>query len=159
MSSQSSSAVVPTGSHLVQLTWNRIAQLEQAIKQIAATKRQLNQNAIEVKASVHSAISRQMESLRNREVWLLDQVDLLQQTKDDLLRRQEDRLQRSLGGLQGSLVYCQGDNVIQHGLGPGLKRKLSESLENLDDYDLIPEESAELLFNGNMASLRHAIHR
>ena len=37
-----------TGSHLVQLTFNRISQLEQAIKQIAATKKQLNQNALEV---------------------------------------------------------------------------------------------------------------
>ena len=86
----------------------------------------------QVKINVRSSISRQMESLRNREVWLLDQVDLLQQTKDELLRRQEDRLQRSLGGLQGSLVYCQDDSVVKHGLGPGLKRKLSESLEKYE---------------------------
>ena len=70
-----------------------------------------------------------MESLRSREVWLLDQVDLLHQTKDEILRKQEDTLQRNLGGLQGTLFYCQDDRVIQNGMGAGLKRKLSKSLE------------------------------
>lgn len=47
---------------------------------------------LQVKAQVHSCISRHMECLRSREVWLLEQVDLIQQLKEETLQQQTHQL-------------------------------------------------------------------
>lgn len=46
----------------------------------------------QVKAKIHSHISRQLECLRSREVWLFEQVDLIQQLKEEALQQQAQQL-------------------------------------------------------------------
>ncbi len=53
----------------------------------------------QAKSDIHSTISRQLERLRSREVWLLGQVDLVQQAKDGVLHSQSEKLHQALGGL------------------------------------------------------------
>ncbi len=56
-------------------------------------------------------MSRQLESLRSREVWLHGQVDCVTGVKDGVLAAQEESLHRALGALHGALnVYPAGQN-------------------------------------------------
>ena len=77
-----------------------------------------------MKCQIHAAVSRQLESLRNREVWLLNQVDILEVAKDQVFREQEDKFHHAIGSLTNSLEYSKADDDGLH-----LNRKLSESLE------------------------------
>ena len=52
-------------------------------------------------------MSRQLETLRAREVWLLQQVELLHDTKDSLLRQQADSLRQALGALTSCRQYLE----------------------------------------------------
>jgi nuclear receptor coactivator 4 len=52
-------------------------------------------------------MSRQLEALRTREVWLLDQVELLHDTKDSLLLQQADSLRQALGALTSCRQYLE----------------------------------------------------
>lgn len=54
----------------------------------------------QVKLQVQTAVSRNLEALRNREVWLLNQVELLQSAKDEVLSRQQAKLHKLLGIIQ-----------------------------------------------------------
>ena len=54
-------------------------------------------------------MSRQLECLRNREVWLLEQVDLIQQLKENTLSRQLEALNLALGSARNSLSL--GDDI------------------------------------------------
>lgn len=54
----------------------------------------------QVKLQVQTAVSRNLEALRNREVWLLNQVELLQSAKDEVLSRQQAKLHKLLGFIQ-----------------------------------------------------------
>lgn len=47
---------------------------------------------LQVKSQIHSCISRHLECLRSREVWLLEQVDLIQQLKEETLQQQAQQL-------------------------------------------------------------------
>jgi nuclear receptor coactivator 4 len=64
-----------------------------------------------VKSEIHSGISRQLEALRNREVWLLNQVELIQNMKDEVLHVQQARLNKMLGVAQSGLADSLGSNL------------------------------------------------
>uniref|UniRef100_A0A803TAC0 Nuclear receptor coactivator 4 N-terminal domain-containing protein n=1 Tax=Anolis carolinensis TaxID=28377 RepID=A0A803TAC0_ANOCA len=66
--------------------------LETAIAGIVKAEQQVKDNWREVKAQIHSCISRHLECLRSREVWLLEQVDLIQQLKEEALQQQAQQL-------------------------------------------------------------------
>uniref|UniRef100_A0A674HVY2 Nuclear receptor coactivator 4 n=1 Tax=Taeniopygia guttata TaxID=59729 RepID=A0A674HVY2_TAEGU len=66
--------------------------LETAISGIVKAEQQIKENWREVKAKIHSHISRQLECLRSREVWLFEQVDLIQQLKEEALQQQAQQL-------------------------------------------------------------------
>jgi len=135
---------------------DKISTLEAAIKQIVATKKHLQKNAQEVKTEIHASVSRQLESLRNREVWLLSQVELIQQAKEEILRSQEDSLNQALGGLQ-NYIDCP-DEDIDTNPESSLSKQLSASLDRLDDLALTPEETPYLSYHANPIHLREAIY-
>ena len=58
-------------------------------------------------------MSRQLETLRSREVWLLSQVELLHDTKDTVLREQAESLRQALGGLHSCRQYTDIEASIQ----------------------------------------------
>jgi len=53
-------------------------------------------DVLQAKAGVHTGISRILESLRNREIFLLNQIDVVHQSMEDLLAEHERQL-NSLG--------------------------------------------------------------
>ena len=80
----------------------------------------------QVKGQIQTATSRQLETLRSREVWLLSQVDVIESVKDRVLQLQEEQLNRALGSLHGSLNMCPEQKCSTTGQ---LNNKLSESIE------------------------------
>ena len=61
---------------------------------------------VQAKASVQTGFSRILESLRNREVFLLNQIDIIHQSSEDLLAEQERRLLYSLGPSDSTCISC-----------------------------------------------------
>lgn len=115
-----------------------INRMEQALAEVNQVKQQLQRNAAEVKSQIHSGISRQLEALRNREVWLLNQVELIQNMKDEVLHVQQARLNKMLG-------------VAQSGITESLERDLA------DYVDLRPDENPWIVFKCDSAKLRESI--
>ncbi len=78
----------------------------------------------QAKSDIHSSISRQLETLRSREVWLLNQVDIIRHIKEERLQGQLACLLHELGGLQHLMQIAQscGDSC------DGLKQELFETL-------------------------------
>ena len=83
----------------------------------------------QVKSDINGTVSRQLENLRNREVWLLSQVEIVEQAKEEVLRGQQDRLCHMLGGLQTHLEYSTDDPSTSDAKPAGLERRLSTSLD------------------------------
>jgi len=142
---------------LVNETQQRITQLQQAIANIQTVRKHLKRNAAEVKSDINGTVSRQLENLRNREVWLLSQVEIVEQAKEEVLRGQQDRLCHLLGGLQTHLEYSTDDRSASDTKPPGLERKLSSSLDRLDAIDLRPQETPHLSFSADVQLLRDSI--
>ncbi|XP_036317179.1 nuclear receptor coactivator 4 isoform X4 [Pipistrellus kuhlii] len=66
--------------------------LELAIGGVLRAEQQIKDNLREIKAQIHSCISRHLECLRSREVWLYEQVDLIYQLKEETLQQQTQQL-------------------------------------------------------------------
>lgn len=111
-----------------------VCKLESAIQQINNVKRNLNKNSSEVKSQIRTGISRLLEALRNREVWLLNQVDLLVSAKEEVLHHQQAELNKKLGVIQSS----QGTERFELG-------------------DLKPEETPFIDFRADSSLLREQI--
>lgn len=130
----------------------KINTLEEALLRVARTKTDLKHNVLEAKGDIHSAVSRQLERLRSREVWLLGQVDLVQEAKEGALHSQEECLNQALGGLL-DIKQLAPDQV-----GPEtLERHIGDVLRQLDDLELTPEESSGVGFRPDGAKLGEAI--
>ncbi|XP_018621526.1 nuclear receptor coactivator 4 isoform X1 [Scleropages formosus] len=127
------------------------SQLETAIAGVTLAEAQLRDNSREVKAQLHSCISRHLEFLRSREVWLLEQIDIIQQLKEDSLRQQFQQLHWLLG--QFDILIHQLENSDTHDLA----NQLTSCLEKLSILNLKPEETPEMSFQADVRSLRQAI--
>ncbi|KAF2982863.1 hypothetical protein EK904_005798, partial [Melospiza melodia maxima] len=125
--------------------------LETAISGIVKAEQQIKENWQEVKAKIHSHISRQLECLRSREVWLFEQVDLIQQLKEEALQQQAQQLYWYLG--QFNCLIHQ----LEHSYSNELANQISICLERLESLTLKPEESSILNFEADTSYLRQAI--
>ncbi|KAM5241219.1 nuclear receptor coactivator 4 isoform 2-T2 [Hipposideros larvatus] len=125
--------------------------LELAIGGVLRAEQQIKDNLREVKAQIHSCISRHLECLRSREVWLYEQVDLIYQLKEETLQQQAQQLYWLLGQF----------NCLIHQLectqNKDLANQVSVCLERLGSLTLKPEDSTVLLFEADIAALRQAI--
>ncbi|XP_004765924.2 nuclear receptor coactivator 4 isoform X4 [Mustela putorius furo] len=125
--------------------------LELAIGGVLRAEQQIKDNLQEVKAQIHSCISRHLECLRSREVWLYEQVDLLYQLKEETLQQQTQQLYWLLGQF----------NCLIHQLectqNKDLANQVSVCLERLGNLTLKPEDSTVLLFEADTTALRQAI--
>ncbi|XP_044276278.1 nuclear receptor coactivator 4 isoform X2 [Varanus komodoensis] len=126
-------------------------ELEAAIAGIVKAEQQVKDNWREVKAKIHSCISRHLECLRSREVWLLEQVDLIQQLKEEALQQQAQQLSWLLG--QFSCLIHQ----LEQPHSNDLANQISVCLERLGSLTLQPEESSILNFEADVPFLRQAI--
>ncbi|XP_005153695.1 nuclear receptor coactivator 4 isoform X1 [Melopsittacus undulatus] len=125
--------------------------LETAISGIVKAEQQIKENWREVKAKIHSHISRHLECLRSREVWLFEQVDLIQQLKEEALQQQAQQLYWYLG--QFNCLIHQ----LERSCSNELANQISVCLERLESLTLKPEESSILNFEADTAYLRQAI--
>ncbi|NWS67620.1 NCOA4 protein, partial [Crotophaga sulcirostris] len=125
--------------------------LETAISGIVKAEQQIKENWQEVKAKIHSHISRHLECLRSREVWLFEQVDLIQQLKEEALQQQAQQLYWYLG--QFNCLIHQ----LERSYSNELANQISVCLERLESLTLKPEESSILNFEADTSYLRQAI--
>ncbi|XP_054061287.1 nuclear receptor coactivator 4 isoform X2 [Rissa tridactyla] len=125
--------------------------LETAISGIVKAEQQIKENWREVKAKIHSHISRHLECLRSREVWLFEQVDLIQQLKEEALQQQAQQLYWYLG--QFNCLIHQ----LERSYSNELANQISVCLERLGSLTLKPEESSILNFEADTSYLRQAI--
>ncbi|XP_062436611.1 nuclear receptor coactivator 4 isoform X2 [Rhea pennata] len=125
--------------------------LETAISGIVKAEQQIKDNWREVKAKIHSHISRHLECLRSREVWLFEQVDLIQQLKEEALQQQAQQLYWYLG--QFNCLIHQ----LERSYSNELANQISVCLERLASLTLKPEESSVLNFEADTSYLRQAI--
>lgn len=125
--------------------------LEVAIGGVLRAEQQIKDNLREVKAQIHSCISRHLECLRSREVWLYEQVDLIYQLKEETLQQQAQQLYWLLGQF----------NCLIHQLectqNKDLANQVSVCLERMGNLTLKPEDSTILLFEADTTTLRQAI--
>ncbi|NWV15765.1 NCOA4 protein, partial [Ptilonorhynchus violaceus] len=125
--------------------------LETAISGIVKAEQQIKENWREVKAKIHSHISRHLECLRSREVWLFEQVDLIQQLKEEALQQQAQQLYWYLG--QFNCLIHQ----LERSYSNELANQIAVCLERLESLTLKPEESSILNFEADTSYLRQAI--
>ncbi|XP_061857871.1 nuclear receptor coactivator 4 isoform X1 [Colius striatus] len=125
--------------------------LETAISGIVKAEQQIRENWQEVKGKIHSHISRHLECLRSREVWLFEQVDLIQQLKEEALQQQAQQLYWYLG--QFNCLIHQ----LERSYSNELANQISVCLERLESLTLKPEESSILNFEADTSYLRQAI--
>ncbi|XP_075697877.1 nuclear receptor coactivator 4 isoform X2 [Rhinoderma darwinii] len=126
-------------------------ELETAIQAMLQAEQQVKDNGREVKAQIHSCISRHLECLRSREIWLLEQADLIQQLKEEALQQQAQQLYWLLG--QFNCLIHQLETPHSNDLA----NQITVCLERLGSLALKPEESAAIQFEADVASLRKAI--
>lgn len=126
-------------------------QLELAIGGVVRAEQQIKDNLREVKAQIHSCISRHLECLRSREVWLNEQVDLIYQLKEETLQQQAQQLYCLMG--QFSCLIHQ----LECTQNKDLANQVSVCLERLGNLTLKPEDSTVLLFEADTTALRKTI--
>ncbi|XP_058651200.1 nuclear receptor coactivator 4 isoform X2 [Onychostoma macrolepis] len=127
------------------------AQLEDAVAGIVKAEVQLRSNSREVKSQLHSCISRHLEILRSREVWLLEQIDLVEQLKGETLHQQQQQLHLLKG--QFDILIHQ----LEYSSSNNLATQLTNCLEKLSSLNMTPDESPEMSFQADARSLRQAI--
>lgn len=125
--------------------------LETAISSIIKAEQEIKANSKEVKFQIHSCISRHLECLRSREVYLLEQIDLVQQLKEEALQQQIQQLHCLLG--QFNCLIHQ----LEHPQSNLPTDQIITCLERLKSLTLKPEESPTMNFEADVPTLRQAI--
>uniref|UniRef100_A0A8C8H1L7 Nuclear receptor coactivator 4 N-terminal domain-containing protein n=1 Tax=Oncorhynchus tshawytscha TaxID=74940 RepID=A0A8C8H1L7_ONCTS len=139
------------------------SQLEEAIGGVTRAEAQLKDNSREVKSQLHTCISRHLEFMRSREVWLLEQIDLVEQLKGEALHTQLHQLHCfHLVSLFLPSPHLRGQfDILIHQLensnSNNLANQLTSCLEKLSSLNLTPEETPEMSFQADTRSLRQAI--
>ncbi|KAM6956624.1 LOW QUALITY PROTEIN: nuclear receptor coactivator 4 [Aplochiton taeniatus] len=127
-------------------------QLEDAICGVSKAEAQLKDNSREVKSQLHSCISRHLEFLRSREVWLCEQIDLLEQLKGEALQSQLQQLHWLRGQFDVLIHQLENSNNNQD-----LANQLTSCMEKLSSLNLTPEETPDMSFQADTRVLRQAI--
>lgn len=126
-----------------QLTVNK---LKSAVVLLNNIKRRLQTSTQLVKTQIHSCMSRQLESLRSRELWLLSQVDLVSSAKNEVLRQQRETINE---------LCSKIDSIVQH---KNMDETMLPTLLNeASDMDLTLEQDAHMAFHVDVDGLQEAI--
>ncbi|KAK7880936.1 hypothetical protein WMY93_032426 [Mugilogobius chulae] len=103
-----------------------LQQVEEAVGGVLKTEKELRLNTAEVRAQVHSAMSRQQEALRCRELWLLSQIEIIEQVKSETLQQQ--LLQINQVAAQLDLI---SDQLQKQPISNELKNHLTNQLSSV----------------------------
>lgn len=134
-----------------------IDMLQKAVAEVGQVKASLKTKASDVKSQIRDSISRHLEALRNRETWLLGQVEVVQHIKEDVLRQQQAELNKALGRLQStcSLLEQSGSALDT----TSLEYQVRESLATVGGLNLAPEETNVINFVARNFELQESIHK
>uniref|UniRef100_S4R8P0 Nuclear receptor coactivator 4 n=1 Tax=Petromyzon marinus TaxID=7757 RepID=S4R8P0_PETMA len=130
------------------------SQIQAAIGDVSTTQQQLRGNVQHVRAQIHNCLSRQLESLRSREVWLLEQTEVVQQVKEEALDNQLQQLNYQVLGWLQCLLKQQ--EALQYP-DPHLNLQIAECLQRCSSLNLNAEETDAIGFVADAAALRKAI--
>lgn len=136
-----------------------ISSLKSAVSLIETNKRLIYRNALEKKSELHTLISHQIETLRTREIWLLDQIDIIKSSKEEILCIQLEELHQLLGQLDSCLFTI---NSLQDIVEPTTELKAVYHtalvcLDRVKDLDLAPEQQADIILKVEPADLEKEI--
>lgn len=131
--------------------------LQKAIAEVGQVKTCLKTTASDLKSQIRDSISRHLEALRNRETWLLGQVEVVQYIKEDVLRQQHAELNKALGRLQSTSVLLQQSSEVLD--TESLECRVRESLVAVGGLSFIPEETNKINFIAQNFELQEFIHR
>lgn len=115
------------------------AKYEEYVVQVDAVRKAMRCSVIEAKASVQTTFSRILESLRNREIFLLNQIDIIHQASEDLFTAEERQLLASRG--------------------PSASKRITGCIcdENGDDQLISDLAGCSVTFDADLAALRDAV--
>lgn len=144
-------------TNLVEEVQSYVDILQKAIAAVGQVKKSLKTTASDVNSQIRDSVSRHLEAMRNREIWLLAQVEVVQHIKEDVLRQQQAELNRALGRLQSTCSMLeQGGKTLDR---ESLEYRTRESLSALSDLNLTPEETNTISFLARNFQLQESIHK
>ena len=131
--------------------------LQKAVAEVGQVKTSLKTTASDVKSQIRDSVSRHLEAMRNRETWLLRQVEVVQHIKEDVLRQQQAELNKALGHLQStcSLLEHSGESLNIE----TLECRVRESLAAVSSLNLKPEETNTISFVARNFEFQEFVHK
>ena len=136
---------------------SNIDMLQKAIAEIVQMKASLKTTSLDLKSQIRDSVSRHLEALRNRETWLLGQVEVVQHVKEDALRQQQSELNKALGRLQSLCVLLEQTGVMLN--TESLESLVRERLTALGDLNFSPEETKVINFAAQNFELQELIQK
>lgn len=131
--------------------------LEKGIAEVGQVKVNLKSTALDLKSQIRDSVSRHLEALRNRETWLLQQVEVVKCIKEGVLQEQIDVFNRALGRIQSAYALLEQDS---EGLdAETLKYLVIESLQDFSCLNLTLEETNVMSFAAHNFELQDVIHK
>lgn len=131
--------------------------LEKGIAEVEQVKVNLKSTALDLKSQIRDSVSRHLEALRNRETWLLQQVEVIQCIKEGVLQEQIALFNKALGRIQPAYALLE-----QNGEGldaETLEDLVEESLQDVSCMNLSPKETNVMSFVAHNFGLQDVIHK
>ena len=136
----------------------KIELLSTAVEEITEVKKSLKITGADVKMQIRDSISRHLETLRNRETWLLNQTEVIQHIKEDVLRQQQATLNQALGSLKSTFALLEESSENCNAIDmESLNGKIKENLVFVDELNLQPEETSFITFKSNNFQTQEAV--
>ncbi|XP_041452430.1 nuclear receptor coactivator 4-like [Lytechinus variegatus] len=129
----------------------RLAHIRAALSELTDIQTELQKNATESKNNIQANFSRQLENLRTREVYLVNQVDTLLQVKQEHLHLQADSLKKELGALQALQEHTRSAKKAVD------LQDIEDIMKRFQEFHLEPEENGILEFVSDPKRLKKCI--
>ena len=137
--------------------YSNIDMLQKAIADVGQIKASLKLTASDLKSQIRDSVSRHLEALRNRETWLLGQVEVVQHVKEDALHQQQSEFNKALGRLQSLCVLLEQTGEVLN--NESLECHVRESTTALGDLNFSPEETKVINFVAQNFELQELIQK
>lgn len=140
--------------YLIEEIRTKVTGLEKAVDDIHHVKKSLKVASSDVKTQIRDSISRHLEALRNREIWLLSQVELIQQGKEEVLLQKQAEIIDMIGGLKKVCALLE-QSVEEEKLGEVevFEAQLSELLTSVEKMTISPDETPNICFKAHNLEL------
>lgn len=131
--------------------------LEKGIAEVRQVKANLKSTASDLKSQIRDSVSRHIEALRNRETWLLQQVEVVQCIKDGVLQEQIAAFNKALGRIQSVYALLEQNSELLD--AETLEDLVKETLQDVSCLNLSPEETNVMSFVAHNFELQDVIHK